>query len=67
MTEIKATYGGEQHPKQELLDHLESLRLELVRTSLWLEREGIDDKAREVGGAALMLADWIQGIREDYR
>ena len=67
MTEIRTTYGGEQHPKQELLDHLESLRLNLARTSLWLEREGIDDKAEEMAGASGMLGVWIEGIREDYR
>ena len=67
MTEIKATYGETQHPKQELLDHLESLRLNLVRTSLWLQAEGIDDKAEEMAGASGMLASWIEGIREDYR
>ena len=67
MTEIRTTYGGEQHPKQELLDHLESLRLNLVRTSLWLQAEGIDDKAEEMAGASGILASWIEGIREGYR
>ena len=49
----------------ELTVQLNFLHETMRYTAAMLAEYGIEDKAEEVAGAADMVVDWINGIRED--
>ena len=54
-----------QHAVNELTVQLNFLHETMRYTAAMLAEYGIEDKASEVAGAADMVVDWINGIRED--
>ena len=54
-----------QHAVDELTVQLSFLYETMRYTAAMLSEYGIEDKASEVAGAADMVVDWINGIRED--
>ena len=63
MKEFK-TDSGAPHPKQELLERLENLRVEMVSVSLLSRDDGMcEHAAKDIARVAGMLGSRIEGLR----